>query len=587
VKQQKETSVWVSLAFLTAASKAVLLDSCAFISTLKQINMAEAPGLILGGVSLLAAFKGAVDGYLLIDSLAEVDSGQRFLCLQYIVERHKLVLWGDHFKINEESQSTLRDQSPGSRKIIALILAEIEANHARAEEFITRYEGQLESLLASSTIQDKSKPKNKFIGGIKIPTGQRKEKHHFSFVIRDKAKFEEVVQRLGKLNEDLYDVLDVRTSAFMKTTLPSYVLAGVSDQEWLESLSSSAKQMSSLVAISARLKEIQTNDHRVAGVVRYIKPVALRFEAGRERALGFCETPESHSTRVWVEWKYFPSDCPDELKEKLLKRAEHLIALLLATKDPNFRVPPTVGLFQDNAFELHGKEARLGFVYAAPPSHADPRSMRTLLEYIRETKKKTPGGPSLPSLGDRFKLAFALTSSLSLFHASKLLHRSFSSHNVLLFRPEREGSQVSIAEPFITGFGYSRLVADESLDRFNKADADRDFYVHPSSRSGFKTKHDIYSLGVVLFEIGLWSPLREKLTEALQKDYSRITAENLKDELIKSVPLLGHSMGTVYRDVVHTCLTGGYAEGVPDPDEEMLARAVFTDIITPLGNLKA
>jgi hypothetical protein len=76
--------------------------------------MAEAA---LGVVGLLLAFKGAVDGYLFIDSLMEVDGSQRYLCIRYIVERHKLTIWGDYFRVNDKESCSLCQHSLKVREI--------------------------------------------------------------------------------------------------------------------------------------------------------------------------------------------------------------------------------------------------------------------------------------------------------------------------------------------------------------------------------------------------------------------------------------------------------------------------------------
>ena len=61
--------------------------------------MAEAAGLAIGIAGLLADFKGVVDSFVLIDAIVEVDNAERYPSLKYYIERRKLDVWSDHFKL--------------------------------------------------------------------------------------------------------------------------------------------------------------------------------------------------------------------------------------------------------------------------------------------------------------------------------------------------------------------------------------------------------------------------------------------------------------------------------------------------------
>jgi hypothetical protein len=97
-------------------------------------------GLVLGIAGLLAAFKGAVDGYVLIDAIIEKDNGSRYLALRYYVEKHKLKVWGDYFSVEDAAKCTLNNESENTRKLIATILAEISATHETASKYLYRFD---------------------------------------------------------------------------------------------------------------------------------------------------------------------------------------------------------------------------------------------------------------------------------------------------------------------------------------------------------------------------------------------------------------------------------------------------------------
>jgi len=87
-------------------------------------------------------------------------------------------------------------------------------------------------------------------------------------------------------------------------------------------------------------------------------------------------------------------------------------------------------------------------------------------------------------------------------------------------------------------------------------------------KSTFENKHDIYSLGIVLLEIGLWSTVsmemskaisgvkREGRTKPLQQDAMQRLANDLVEK--SRGRRLAQQMGTGYAEIVERCLTGKF-----------------------------
>lgn len=98
----------------------------------------------------------------------------------------------------------------------------------------------------------------------------------------------------------------------------------------------------------------------------------------------------------------------------------------------------------------------------------------------------------------------------------------------------------------------------------------RDIYRHPDRQGQptdvFKKIHDIYALGVVLLEIGLWEPALKLETNMFSR------AKNphaVQAQLIKHAEKrLEHRVGRRYKDVVLKCLTGYF--GVENDTKEDL-----------------
>jgi len=96
-------------------------------------------GLVLGITALLAAFDGAVDGYLHIEEFFDDNTGCLDLGLSYHVQKHRLRVWGDYFKVQDEKGCLLLNESESTKGLISKILARISAKHEEAQKYLTRY----------------------------------------------------------------------------------------------------------------------------------------------------------------------------------------------------------------------------------------------------------------------------------------------------------------------------------------------------------------------------------------------------------------------------------------------------------------
>ena len=65
-------------------------------------------GAVLGVAGLIAAFKGAVDGYVLIESFFKKDSSLQDLACRFHVEQHRLSKWGERFQLKNGEECLLQ-----------------------------------------------------------------------------------------------------------------------------------------------------------------------------------------------------------------------------------------------------------------------------------------------------------------------------------------------------------------------------------------------------------------------------------------------------------------------------------------------
>ncbi|KAL8801870.1 MAG: hypothetical protein Q9182_004159 [Xanthomendoza sp. 2 TL-2023] len=210
------------------------------------------------------------------------------------------------------------------------------------------------------------------------------------------------------------------------------------------------------------------------------------------------------------------------------------------------------------------RRGRNALVYVIPLLRLDnqpdpPRITKslTLLSFLHHGADSD--STNMPSLEDRFRLAFNLTSSLLHLHAKGLLHRNINSRNVVFFtnddmentgdsKPWKNGM---IRRPFLTSFDQ----CSEDVYGHIEEPFISNIYRHPQSERGqrslFKPSYDIYSLGLLLLEIGLWMPI-SKLWK------TRYTRANFKSRLqtIYARKLAG-KCGNKYLGVVEFCMKAG------------------------------
>jgi serine/threonine protein kinase len=149
-------------------------------------------------------------------------------------------------------------------------------------------------------------------------------------------------------------------------------------------------------------------------------------------------------------------------------------------------------------------------------------------------------------------------------HNAQWLHKDLHSDNVIFFSSSNIASKhtdkitnIELTNPYICGFEYARPDQVSAIS-FDVRKSSFNFYRHPSlsdvdtngKRPRYEKKHDIYSLGLLLLEIGLWQPLKVFYKEGSDTvDFGK----KVKSLAIAELP---HRVGEGYKDVVLRCLSG-------------------------------
>ncbi|KAH0565990.1 hypothetical protein GP486_000617 [Trichoglossum hirsutum] len=409
-----------------------------------------------------------------------------------------------------------------------------------------------------------------------------------------------VLDDLQKMIDDLYNFFpppapDPVATVALNKSLPS------NDVQTLNTISGGAINDPLLVGLAyirsatIRLRE-RANALEKAGVNEKLRDLTISTTDIRptdiksKRAIG-----KFKGDSVLVEWKTVNSLKADSVGLGLLyrtsmeQRIKNVARLLKSEQKPKeLRTLPCLGVVTKPGPMESVKE--YGVMYKIP---AD--TCVTLLEKLQEPKDEY-------FLGDRFSSALVLCKAVLFLHLAGWLHKGIRSANILFMAEET--SQLDYAKPYLVGFEYSRESEPNAQTEDVSNDLEWNLYRHPdvqgvptepldsktqdkpkSQRPPFSPEHDLYSLGIVLLEIGL----RESVMDIYERaradpEYGNHSAANFQKRLLeKEVPRLGSLVGRGYREATATCISSSFNV---DPDKS-LDEVFYTDVVRKMDNLRA
>ncbi|KAK4210945.1 prion-inhibition and propagation-domain-containing protein [Rhypophila decipiens] len=313
------------------------------------------------------------------------------------------------------------------------------------------------------------------------------------------------------------------------------------------------------------------------------------------------ELPGGGEKKVWIEWKEYDRQRPEDLsppKEVIIERVANLAALLNHTPKPEaFRTPHCLGFFDmattDDEEDI--LNLRLGLVFERPDDDNLPTSLPpvSLNELLQTSRRK-------PSVTDRIKLAHAVSNCLHSLHVVNWLHKGLRSHNIIFFRTS--AGHVDYSKPYLSGFDFSRPARPDEMTDI-PGDVEHNLYRHPHAQSSnpeererFKKSFDIYSLGVLFVEIAHWATLDKILQVNINAARGRpsialrVRQNLLAPDMISEV---GAGMGQVFEDATRKCLAGGKEFGLSDADEETddvvaarLSKVLYEEVVKTLADVR-
>ncbi|KAL6711650.1 hypothetical protein ACN47E_004584 [Coniothyrium glycines] len=293
-------------------------------------------------------------------------------------------------------------------------------------------------------------------------------------------------------------------------------------------------------------------------------------------------------TSVLVEYATYDSTYRSTEVPVETARLERLLAILarLSGAQSFHGTLKCLGYFEDP------KQPRFGLVFELPTTvysgpadaHKPVDELRpvTLLSVLQTGSKSLHNSNSAtPPLEDRFRLAFTLGLTFSKIHGEHFAHKDVNSSNILVFRKNKRQSannralQYSLRSPVICSFDlFSEydIVPAHTMTTLN-------IYRHPNDpkctgnkETPYIPQYDMYSLGLILLEVGLWQPLADlwKPKYTLHDFKQRI-----EDVYIRR---LASKCGTAYMQAVRDCFWA--ADSIGDNTQDLYQ--IYNNIIIRL-----
>ncbi|KAI9799953.1 MAG: hypothetical protein M1825_004324 [Sarcosagium campestre] len=292
---------------------------------------------------------------------------------------------------------------------------------------------------------------------------------------------------------------------------------------------------------------------------------------------------------VLVEYAPFDPVYSDTGISPSLSRLEQLADSLHESeaihRPVQMRVLNMLGYFDD------AKENRYGLVYELPRSiYSGPRDVNkplgsmmpvTLLSLLRAGS--TPGTSFVPNLEDRYHLAHNLAATFIQIHSKGVAHRDVTSNNVVFFRStgaQPAASGCDVRNPFLCSFDvFSDCdLADQRTAHIYRHPDDKRTEESQSKRA-YRCSFDVYGLGLILLEIGLWMPINS-FWKAGKYDISMFKS---RIETIYAKKL-GPKCGSTYMRAVEFCLAVPDLETASKGEGKTLDLqwSLFRSVVRPL-----
>jgi hypothetical protein len=315
----------------------------------------------------------------------------------------------------------------------------------------------------------------------------------------------------------------------------------------------------------------------------------LGGKSRRQWAELYSNSGELLESRVIVEFKERPllhamTQDMEEI-ESVKRELRSLVKILRLASDQHsdtFKVLYCHGFYE--------QPEQYGLIYRLPPTiqideYMHCESLGNIL--MQETYNSLLGA----NLQNRLDLAKSLAATISHLHSVQWVHKSFNPDNILLFGRRIPPSTTTIpspslqfdwSHPYLVGFDASRANRAHSDKLPSNLRWENRVYTHPSKQRSLQTprfeyKFDIYSLGVVLLEIGRLQCFKHDQYRKCSA-WTNIPATEVQRKFVEMARELRGRVGRTYAEIVEVCLVAGFDVREDDADETKLLDAFRSDV---------
>lgn len=493
------------------------------------------------------------------------------LHLKLRIQKDRLVAWGLEWA---DSNTDQMDDIDGSldRAGISDLVASILSNIKELIDDTERIQSRPRQQLPGAYPDDKA-------GSILSPGSQ--------WTPTNLARLEDIVKDITASIDTLCDLSrtqqilrqNAATGAREKQT-PRYPSEKFSPNSSIPSNSNTREQKLALSELSTSMSKTRIDPVNLIYPTRPEVPAATppsynttATDPGN-RVYAFLKTPQksSHGAHSYngpeaipVLVDYYMDDSTNPLSDPLppSQRYEDLVLALQGSHERNDQrytgSLKLVGWFADPSL------SRYAFVYEVPhqsptklpmnfhTSFPSPNTTHSLLSYLQHSGETDTS--NVPCLEDRLRLALNLVTNILHIHAKGLIHRNINSNNVVFVnesgaqdtqsKPWKEGI---IRKPFLVSWDPSAADTFPSSPETLMSNIYRHPMIERGQRSHYRPAHDIYSLGLILLEIGLWMPLNK----LWKTKYSRSGFKSRLQAIY--APKMSAKCGRAYMNAVDYCL---------------------------------
>ncbi|KAI9655335.1 MAG: hypothetical protein M1821_005482 [Bathelium mastoideum] len=537
--------------------------------------MMEAALGIIGAVGVLGqVFDGCIKAYRIFTAAANLGRDSERLVCKIRIEEARLQVWGREWGVVEgrlEANLAAADWGPpGLLSLAETILTQLYSTIMDFHKLQDRY-GLREAAPGSvdKDAYNKSEdPRSSMAAKLRDGLALRAR-----WVVTDKEKFGVLLEDLGFYNDRLERLFPPeKISTFQRTWRNELLDSTQRNVQNLNLLENASSEKYPQLNALAKLKHLRINLDAQEPSKKILSTSALKIPRWRlnfggatdsTRVQGVYQRPTdtlkdgqvAEEVPVLIDFISYEHYQDIDSRLHLYQRVDNVARMLhsASNRHPDLHTLDCLGYVDDTA------ATRYGIVHllpeAAPQSSLKPEFL-SLSTVINDSTRRTP------DLDARFRLARSLAIALWSFHSLDWLHKAFYPSNILFFPPSVAPNGAAsinhdIDYPYVLGFDSSR---PEHLSEMSAAAQPSvahlpDLYRHPDSlgiwRQSYRKAYDIYSLGLVLLEIGLWTCI----TGYWKSKYSPSV---FKQKILSGmVPHLGSKTGSRYRTVVERCLTYG------------------------------